>query len=151
MSRVSSAVDTAEANTLVQMGLATYGDLIVSGSSGKLFRVIRVLKGNVNYIAEDENGKEWKVRVAGATAAPAGVVFAGAPAARSYADLVKETEERLTIGSVVEFKSGKFAGTGKYVVIRENGATVSVVKLGGDGGRYIRGCSPSHLTQVDAE
>lgn len=139
MSMVTEAPDTETADRYVRAGLATKGDLIVSGGSGRLFEVERCMKGGVNYSAFDEDGKNWKVRVATAKAAPAGAVFASK----------REDPGTLWPGTVVEFVSGKYADQGLFVVLRENGATVSLTKLGGEWqAQYIRGAGKGGLRVV---
>lgn len=147
MSLVSTATDTEMADRFVREGLATRGDLIVSGGSGKLFRVDRLMKGGVNYAATDEDGRSWKVRVAHAKAAPAGAVFSGPAGEPDNGSALS----RMHPGTVVTFNSGRYADGTRYVVLRDNGDTVSVTKLGGEWGtRYIRGVGYSHLTVVPA-
>lgn len=142
---LSKAPTTADADILVKQGLATAGDLIVSGGSGKVFRVDRLLKGGVNYAATCEDGKQWKVRVAHAKSAPVGTVFAGPELPEDNDDTIIGIHP----GTVVRFKRGKWAAEGKMVVLRDNGDTVSVTKLGGTWGtRYIRGVSYTQLEIV---
>jgi hypothetical protein len=138
--------------TLTPAPYAVVGDLI-QASSGQLFRVTKVKQ--VNYGVVDEDGKNWNLRKTGAYLAPAGAVFSGpgeAPASRPLATEVPLPRMDLTLGVVVEFKPGsKFHGKGKFVIVRVNGATYSLAKLNGDGGRYVRGASGSYLEVVHAE
>jgi hypothetical protein len=138
---LETAADTETADRMVRQGLAAKGDLI--SSSGKIFRVDRLMKGGVNYAAQDQDGRNWKVRVSGAKAAPAGAVFGGVPGA--------EVPDALWPGTVVEFVSGKWADGTRFVVLRDNGDTVSVTKLGGSMRHsYIRGVGYSHVRVVEA-
>jgi hypothetical protein len=144
MTMLTEAPDTEAANQIIRDGLAQPGDIIMSGG-GKLVRVDRLAQGGVNYYATDEDGKSWKVRVLLAKAAPAGAVF-------SAPEGDEDTPAVLHPGTVVEFHSQrKYLGI-KMVVLRNNGGTVSVTKLGGEwGSRYIRGVGFSHLRVVDPE
>lgn len=129
---------------------AKVGDLIQT-HRGQLFRVTKVKQ--VNYGVVDEDGKNWNLRKTGAFEAPEGAIFAGPEApARSYAALVEEIEiaKPMHAGTVVVFNDGgKYDDGTKYVILRDNGSTVSMAKLGGDNGRYIRGAGKSRLTVVE--
>jgi hypothetical protein len=138
--------------TLTPAPYASVGDLIQT-SRGQLFRVTKVKQ--VNYGVVDEDGKNWNLRKTGAYLAPAGAVFSGpetneAPVRRVHAPATPSAV--MHPGTVVFITSGKFASaTQKYVILRDNGDTVSMAKLNAvDGSRYVRGCHKSYLEVTTA-
>lgn len=143
-------IDTAD---LKPATWAAAGDLVIT-RKGDLFRITSVKQ--VNFGVVDEDGKRWNLRKTGAFLAPEGTVFGGpdaeAPKARATTTTYRPPSTTMHPGTVVFITGGKFASkTQKYVVLRDNGDTVSATKLNAtDGGRYIRGCSKSFLEVTTA-
>lgn len=61
-----------------------------------------------------------------------------------------QCEQPLPQGTLVTVTATKIPADQLYVVLRDNGAgKTSIVKLGGDAGRYWRNVARSHLTVID--
>jgi hypothetical protein len=139
-------------DTLTPALYAGPGDLIKT-RNGRLFRVTKVKQ--VNYAVVDEDGKNWNLRKTGSYEVEAGTLFAG-PKAEVSAMIgfvpAPAPADVMHPGTVVFITSGRFASTTqKYVILRDNGATVSMTKLNAtDGSRYIRGCAKSYLETTTA-
>lgn len=121
---------------------AHVGDLIQT-TRGDLFKVTAIKR--VNYQVMDADGKFWNLRKSGAFKAQEGAVFADPTA--SDPDPVADVAS-FCIGTVVEFRFND-SRPGKFVVIRNNGETMAVAKLGGEGGRYYRSVSPLSVKIVE--
>lgn len=110
------------------------GELIISGGSGQVFKVLKVNQKNYRCLGED--GKQWNVRIIGARKAPEGTPF-NAPAPPPEPELPK-----LVLGSTVRFTgTGAHKFPGIYVLIahpQRGSDRGRFAKLGGDGDRYVR-------------
>lgn len=112
------------------------GDVIVSGASGKRFKVVKI--NPKNYKCLDENGQGWNVRRAGARKAEDQTWNGPAPK-NEYQLYVEAAEQGIMLGSVVEFTRAREQQRfpGKHVCIAKNAAKWYFAKLGGDGDRRV--------------
>lgn len=118
------------------------GALIVSGASGRVYKIIRTMSA-VNYLCIAEDGTEWKIRRSGARRAPEGTVF-NAP---------EKEQVEFYPGDTIRFtgKAGaKFPGT--YVVLKVNPTgTAKYAKLNGRSWTTVSGSMNGiELVEVNA-
>lgn len=114
------------------------GDIVIN--TGQTYKVIRQMS-HVNYLAEDEQGRQWKLRVTSTRKAPEGTTFTPAP---------KPEVETFHLGDTVRFtgrNAGRFPGT--HVVIKTAADDkYNLAKVNGGTNQYVRGCHASNLERV---
>lgn len=120
--------------------------MLVRNYSGKLYRVVKVLKVNVR--CEDENGQQWNIRLPGPLyRVPEGTPFGGAPVEEAFATFYP--------GEVVRYKEGDRSSSRNkrdprvpHVIIGSGVADVKMAPLGGDTGLYRHGVPKTAIEKI---
>lgn len=114
------------------------GDIVIN--DGKKFKVIRQMS-NVNYLAEDEQGRQWKLRINRTTKAPEGTTFTPAP---------KPEVEQFHLGDTIRFtgrNATRFPGT--WVIIKSQADDkYNAARLNGRTNEYVRSAHASTFERV---
>ncbi len=140
-------------------------DWVVEGSLIMSNGVVKIVdKVNPkNYVCYDEAGQGWNVRITNQTPLPRDHPFdrtkylekKQAERDRKNAAFHNAITSDLTLGSVVKFthasSARKFPGLYVVCIVPNAQGKMRLAKLGGDGGQYVRGVSPSHVEQVPQE
>lgn len=115
------------------------------GREDTLYKIIRTKQ--VKAIVEDEFGKRWELRMPDCVKVEDRSRFTEA-----IKDEVEETKATMALGGVVRYKAGTGNARrypGMYVIAWDlRGETVRLVKLGGDGHRYMTGVPLTSLEDV---
>lgn len=142
---------TTQGGKITKVGIWV-GDVITY--QGKRYKVLN--EKRVNWLIQDESGKQYNLRIGSAGAVKAEDQTWNGPAEKTeYQKYMESVEAGITLGTAVILSDNRLVkkyGAHTYVVIAmPSNGTLRLAKLGGADGQYLRNITASQLTVVEAD